>query len=320
MNLRVSIVIVNWKTPELLAGCLDSIRADKYAHAYEVWVVDNNSGDDSVEMLEKDYPWVRLVANTANVGFGKACNQVVPFATAPYVLLLNPDTVIKGNAIATMAEFLDTNADCAAVGPMVLNPDGTLQLACRRSFPDPLAAFYRVTYLSLLFPKNESFSRYNLTNHDPNEQLDVDALSGSCMMVRKTVIDKLGLLDEDIFMFGEDIDWCWRFKQDGWRVVYLPQSVVYHYHGASSRLRPVGATWNLHKGMEVFYRKHLAPKHHSLFNALVYTAIFTRAVIFMALYSVRMPFTQSRVVRVLETSNIDLAPTPAKEPVSSSRR
>jgi N-acetylglucosaminyl-diphospho-decaprenol L-rhamnosyltransferase len=299
MNPKVSIVIVNWKTPELLADCLQSIRADVKSSGYEIWVVDNASGDGSVAMLEKDYPWVRLIANKVNVGFARACNQVIPFASAPYVLLLNPDTVVKPDAISLLADFLDANANCAAVGPQVLNPDGTLQLACRRSFPSPAAAFYRVTYLSKLFPKNPTFARYNLTNNDPTQQLDVDALSGSCMMVRKTVIDALGLLDEDIFMFGEDIDWCWRFKQNGWRVTYLPQSIVYHYHGASSRLRPVGATLNLHKGMEVFYRKHMAPKYWAPFNWAVYTAIWMRCIIFMGLAFLRSRFVPKHVLSVL---------------------
>jgi N-acetylglucosaminyl-diphospho-decaprenol L-rhamnosyltransferase len=256
MNFRVSIVIVNWKTPELLAGCLNSILDDPRAADFEIWVVDNASGDNSLQILA-EYPQVRTIANQQNVGFAKACNQVIPDCTAPYVFLLNPDTVVSGNAVTVLADYLDANSDCGSVGPKVLNPDGTLQLACRRSFPSPAASFYRLTYLSKIFPKNKTFARYNLTFADPDQVLDVDALSGSAMMVRKNIIDKIGLLDEDIFMFGEDIDWCWRIKEDGWRVTYVPDAVVYHYHGASSRLRPVGATINLHKGMEVFYINHL---------------------------------------------------------------
>jgi GT2 family glycosyltransferase len=313
MNPRVSIVIVNWKTPELLAGCLQSIRADQGSSRYEVWVVDNASGDGSVAMLEKDYPWVRTVANKENVGFARACNQVIPFVSAPYVLLLNPDTIVQADAIKYLADFLDNNAECATVGPQVLNPDGSLQLACRRSFPDPLAAFFRVTYLSRLFPKSPLFARYNLTNNDPAKQLDVDALSGSCMMVRKTVIDQLGLLDEDIFMFGEDIDWCWRFKQNGWRVTYLPAAVVYHFHGAASRLRPVRATWDLHKGMEVFYRKHMAPRYWAPFNWCVYAAIFFRALLFSALYVVRSAITPQQ--RVVSMFNDQSTPTSAAQAV-----
>jgi N-acetylglucosaminyl-diphospho-decaprenol L-rhamnosyltransferase len=301
----VSIVIVNWKTPELLAGCLRSIYRDAQANQFEIWVVDNNSQDGSVEMLERDFPLVKLVANKANVGFARACNQVIPFCTAPYVLLLNPDTVVFADAISKLAAFLEANADCAAVGPQVLNPNGTLQLACRRSFPSPAAAFYRLTYMSKLFPNNPKFAQYNLTYADPRTQLDVDALSGSCMMVRKSVIDKIGLLDEDIFMFGEDIDWCWRIKQDGWRVTYMPNAVVYHYHGASSRLRPVGATWNLHKGMEVFYRKHLAERHSPLFNMFVYAGIYLRLCLFVVLIAIQSVLRPRKVVAVFHQPAVE---------------
>lgn len=294
---RVSIVIVNWKTPELLAGCLDSICADCHSCDFEIWVVDNASGDYSLDMLAKDYPSVRVIANSENVGFARACNQVIPLATAPFVLLLNPDTVVVEGAITKLIEYMEANPQAGAAGPKVLNPDGTLQLACRRSFPSPEAAFYRLTYLSRLFPRHPLFARYNLTYADPDSQLDVDALSGSCMIVRKQAIDDIGLLDEDIFMFGEDIDWCWRLKQAGWRVTYLPSASLYHYHGAASRLRPVGATINLHKGMEVFYRKHLAQRYWAPFNALVYLAIWTRAAIYVVLYTVlsRLPAKEAGV-------------------------
>lgn len=285
---RVSIVIVNWKTPQLLADCLDSISTRDRGYAdFETFVVDNNSGDGSVEMLKERYPNVLLTENRDNVGFAVACNQVIPLANGQYILLLNPDTTITDNAISTMASFLDRRSEVGAVGPKVLNPDGTLQLACRRSFPSVSAAFFRLSYLSKLFPANEKIARYNLTHADPDEELEVDALSGSCLMVRKEVVDKIGLLDEDIFMFGEDIDWCWRIKENGWKVVYIPDSIIYHVHGASSRLRPIGATINLHKGMEVFYKKHLAKKYWALFNLLVYTAIWSRAALFILVNLIR---------------------------------
>lgn len=284
---RVSVVIVNWKTPRLLARCLDSIQEDRGAKDFEIIIVDNASGDGSVEMLAKDYPYVKVVANNENVGFSRACNQVIPGAAGQYVLLLNPDTVVVENAISKLADFMDAHPDCGTAGPKVLNPDGTLQLACRRSFPTPEAAFYRVTYLSRIFPNNPVFSKYNLSSADPTKVLEVDALSGSCMMVRADIIKQIGLLDENIFMFGEDIDWCWRIKQAKWKVFYTPDPVVYHIHGAASRLRPIGTTINLHKGMEVFYRKHLAQKYWAPFNLLVYAAIWIRAGLFILINTVR---------------------------------
>lgn len=282
-NPKVSIVIVNWKTPDLLAGCLRSIIEYTKGVTYEIFVVDNNSGDGSVEMIRRHFPEIFLTANEANVGFAVACNQVIPSARGEYVLLLNPDTTLVDNSIFELASYMDKYPRCGAAGPKVLNFDGTLQLACRRSFPTPLASFYRLTYLSKLFPKHPEFARYNLTYADPDEEMEVDALSGSCMMVRNSAIKTIGLLDEDIFMFGEDIDWCWRLKQNGLTVNYVPAARIYHYHGASSRFRRVGATINLHKGMEVFYRKHFASNHGRLFNLFVYAAIWFRAGIFIAL-------------------------------------
>ncbi len=278
---RVSIVIVNWKTPALLARCLDSIKEDPGYRTFAIHVVDNNSQDESVAMLKRDYPYVDLTENSDNLGFSKACNQVIPSASGQYILLLNPDTVVNKGAISALADFMDSHPECGCAGPKVLNPDGTLQLACRRAFPSVQASFFRLTYLSRLFPNHKLFSKYNLTYLDPDAVCEVDALSGSCMMARKAVVEQIGLLDEDIFMFGEDIDWCWRMKQAGHTVLYFPGASVYHIHGASSRLRPIGATVNLHKGMEVFYRKHMAQKYWAPFNLLVYAAIWARAAMFI---------------------------------------
>lgn len=284
---RVSIVIVNWKTPKLLAGCLESVLADTGQRGFEISVVDNASADGSVEMVRERYPDVRLIANSENVGFPKACNQAIANVTGTYVLLLNPDTLVVGDAVSNLADFMDRVSDCGAAGPKVLNPDGSLQLACRRSFPDPLAAFFRVTYLSRLFPRHPLLARYNLTFADPDRILEVDGLSGSCMMVRRSVIDLVGMLDEEWFMYGEELDWCWRIKQAGLSVFYFPESVIYHYHGAASRLRPVKATIALHHGLHLFYRKHISSRYPAPFNWLVFSAIWLRAVVFVLIGFVR---------------------------------
>lgn len=284
---KVSIVIVNWKTPELLSRCLNSLKDDSGYDHFEIIVVDNNSGDSSVPMLKEQFPYVKLIENKGNYGFSKGCNQAIEISSGEYILLLNPDTVIVKDAISIMTRYMDENPQVGCVGPKVLNADGTLQLACRRSFPSISASFFRLTYLSLLFPKHEAFARYNLTNADPEAFLSVDALSGSCMMVPRHLVEKIGVLDEDIFMYGEDIDWCWRIKEAGYEVMYIPSAQVYHVHGASSRKRPVGTTINLHKGMEVFYRKHMAKKHLPLTNLLVYAAIWMRAAIFIVVNLLR---------------------------------
>jgi GT2 family glycosyltransferase len=280
---KVSIVIVNWRTPLLLKRCLEAISNDDSAKDFEIFVVDNASGDQSLAILSTEFPSVKVIANQDNLGFSKACNQAIPLTSGEYILLLNPDTLVVDSAISQLAAFLDNNSQCGAVGPKVLNDDGTLQLACRRSFPTPIAALFRLTYLSKLFPGHPIFAKYNMTYANPEEIYQVDALSGSCMMVRRKAIAQIGLLDEDIFMFGEDIDWCWRIKQSGWQIVYCPQAVIYHSHGAASRLRPAGATINLHKGMAVFYRKHLAKNYWPVFNQLVYLVIWLRALVFIVI-------------------------------------
>ncbi len=278
---KISIVIVNWRTPALLKQCLDTVSKDEEAKSFEIYVIDNASHDESLSVLAREFPYVKVIANDQNVGFSKACNQAIPKAKGKYILLLNPDTIVVDSAISKLGAFLDNHPLVGAVGPKILNEDGTLQLACRRSFPSPTAAFFRLTYLSKLFPENPHIAKYNMTYTDPNKEAEVDALSGSCMMIRKNVVEKIGLLDEDIFMFGEDIDWCWRVKQYGWQVFYYPQAAIYHSHGASSRLRPVGTTFDLHKGMAVFYRKHLAKNYWPIFNQLVYMAIWLRAILFV---------------------------------------
>jgi GT2 family glycosyltransferase len=284
---KVSIVIVNWRTPLLLRNCLQTLSKDEQAASFEIYVIDNASGDESLSILAREFPYVKVIANTQNLGFSKACNQAISKAKGEYILLLNPDTLIVDSAISKLAMFLDSHADCGAVGPKVLNEDGTLQLACRRSFPSPAAAFFRLTYLSKLFPEHPLMARYNMTYTDPQQESEVDVLSGSGMMVRKKVVDQVGLLDEDIFMHGEDIDWCWRIKQGGWQIFYYPEAVIYHIHGASSRLRPVGATFDFHKGMAVFYRKHLAKNYWPIFNQLVYLGIWLRAFVFVIINLIR---------------------------------
>ena len=279
----VTILIVNWKTPHLLADCLDSIKQDSKFAMLKVVVVDNNSQDESVAMLKTKYPWVELEVNNQNLGFSKACNQVMTRLETPYVFLLNPDTKVEKDATSKLLDFIQTNPTIGIVGPKVLNIDGSFQLACRRSFPSPMASFFRLTYLSYLFPKNKYVAKYNLTYMDQNQICEVDSISGASMLIRKDVLDKIGFFDENIFMFGEDIDLCWRAKLAGFKVFYYPRATIYHVHGASSKKRPVGTTINLHNGMFVFYKKHLAKDYPFIFNWLIYLGIYVRMTVFIVI-------------------------------------
>ncbi len=284
---KLTILIVNWKTPDLLVKCLESLKTDRNFTNFIVYVVDNNSQDESVALVEDQFKTVKIIKNQENLGFSVACNQVLKIFTTEYIFLLNPDTTIAQDAVSILLDYMENNPNIGICGPKVLNCDGSLQLACRRSFPSPMASFYRLTYLSYLFPKHKAMANYNLTFIDENQICEVDSVSGAAMLIRKSVIDKIGVFDENIFMFGEDLDLCWRAKTAGYKVMYNPNSIVIHEHGASSKKRPIGATVNLHMGMYVFYKKHLSSKYPVVFNLIVYLGIFLRLVLFIIINFLR---------------------------------
>ncbi len=282
--MSVSLVIVNWKTADDLLNCLASItRLDKNSNQFEIIVVDNNSGDDSVKKIRRQYKTIQIIENTQNLGFSKACNQGIRRASGKFVLLLNPDTLITSNAITILATQLELNKSVGAIGPKILNTDGTLQLACRRSFPTLASSFFKLGLLSRLFPKSKVFSSYNLTHLDADRPAEIECLSGACMMFRRSLVEEVGELDESTFMHAEDIDYCWRIKEAGYKIMYQPESVIFHEKGSASKMRPFLTAIDLHKGMHWFYKKHLAPHYWPPLNWLVYAAIWTRACLYLSL-------------------------------------
>jgi N-acetylglucosaminyl-diphospho-decaprenol L-rhamnosyltransferase len=282
-KVKLSVIIVNWNACELLRDCLQSVFTHSGALNLQVFVVDNNSADSSVEMVQIQFPAVKLIANTRNLGFSKANNQALREMRSDYALLLNPDTVIMDSALEKMVNFLDSHPQVGVVGPKLINPDGSLQLGCRRSIPTPKVAFYRLSGLSLLFPNNPEMARYNLTNLDPDATCEVEAVSGSCMMVRREAMDQVGLLDERFFMYGEDLDWCYRIEQAGWKIFYLPSAQIMHHHRASSRQRKVRSTIEFYKAMYLFHQKHFADRTFFLLNWLIVVGILFRAVLVLFL-------------------------------------
>jgi GT2 family glycosyltransferase len=173
-----------------------------------------------------------------------------------------------------MLGALDEHPEAGVIGPKLLRPDGSMHLACRRSFPTPSIAFYRLSGLSRLFPTSARFGRYNLTFVDPDQPIEVDSVCGACMLVRRSVVDRIGLLDERFFMYGEDLDWCMRARQAGWTVRYEPSIVVQHRHGAASRKRALRTTFHFFRAMDLFYRKHYVDRYHPLVTGVVRTAIY----------------------------------------------
>ena len=279
----LAIVVVNWNTRDLLRGCLTSVYAS-HGVTFQVCVVDNASADGSPEMVEREFAQTRLIRNARNSGFAHANNLGLRtwsfgepgHAGIPrYALLLNSDTLTPPDALAQMAAFLDARPEAGAAGPKLVRPDGSLDLACRRSFPTPEVSFYRFLGLSKLFPRNPHFGRYNLTYLDPDQPTEVDSVNGAFMLVRAQAIEQAGLLDEDFFFGGEDLDWAFRIKAAGWKVYYNPSVVVQHVKRASFRKNPQAA-FEFERAMWLFYHKHYQATTPRLLNALICTGLVLR--------------------------------------------
>lgn len=246
----------------------------KVPFRFEAFVVDNASNDGSAEMVSARFPWVRLIRSPTNGGFASGNNLAIPMALGRYILLLNPDTQLQPGTLYRMVEYMDAHPEAAIAGPKLVRADGSIHLACRRSFPTLEVAFYRMVGLSRLFPRSRRFGRYNLTYLDPDVPTEVDSVTGAFMMVRREAIQQVGLLDERFFMYGEDLDWALRMKQRGWKVLYNPAVTVYHHHGTANRPRSATTVYHFYRSMLLFYFKHDAPKHPFLVNWLVAAGIY----------------------------------------------
>ncbi len=255
---ELSIIIVNYNVKEFLKNLIDSINKASQNLNVEIIVIDNASDDGSVEMIKEKFNQIILIENKTNVGFGKANNQGLRIAKGKYILLLNPDTLVAEDTFTKMIEFFESHSESGMAGCKILNPDGTLQLACRRSFPGPWTAFTKVTGLSTLFPKSKLLARYNLTYLDENQTYEVDAISGSFMMMRKEVYDNVGGFDEQFFMYGEDLDLCYRIQKAGYKIYYVHTTQIIHYKGESTKRSSLDETKIFYQAMHLFVKKHLS--------------------------------------------------------------
>jgi GT2 family glycosyltransferase len=296
----LSIVILNYNTREHLRACLASLLAEGStslaggAIQTEVFVVDNASSDGSADMVMTEFAWAKLIRSAANRGFANGNNQALERCQGEAILILNPDAQMPRGGIAGLLERLAAHPEAGIAGPKLLRPNGSMHLACRRSFPTPSIAFYRFSGLSRLFPRSPRFGRYNLTYVDPNVAIEVDSVCGACMLVRRAVVARVGLLDERFFMYGEDLDWCLRARQAGWTVRYEPDIVVQHQHGAASRKRALRTTYHFFRAMDLFYRKHYVDRYHPLVTGVVRTAIYGALAVAMFRTFLTMP-SQRRV-------------------------
>jgi N-acetylglucosaminyl-diphospho-decaprenol L-rhamnosyltransferase len=269
-----------------LNDCLVSLREGEPSSNFNVFVVDNNSSDGSAGMVHSRFPDVHLIRSGKNGGYAFGNNIALRqiLAARPgqdseheYVLLLNPDTEIEAGCISTMLSYMEAHPEAGVAGPKVVRPDGSLDLACRRSFPTPAVSFARMTGLSKIFPKNPVFARYNLTYLDPDQPAEVDSVTGAFMLMRRRALEEAGLLDERFFMYGEDLDLAFRIKEKGWKVLYNPAAIVVHHKGVASRKRSSRSIYEFYRAMHVFYHKHYAADAPALFTWLINFGIASRA-------------------------------------------
>ncbi|MDX2163276.1 MAG: glycosyltransferase family 2 protein [bacterium] len=282
----LAIVILNWNTRDLLRKCLQTVFASQGDFSFTVLVVDNASSDGSADMVAAEFPAVRLIRNADNIGYPAGNNvglaalgyrgQGDVDADAPrYALLLNPDTEVPPDGLVAMLTWMDSRPDIGAAGPKLVLPDGSLDKACRRGFPTPLASIYHYAGLSKLFPNSPRFARYNMTYLDPDQEAEVDSVVGAYMQVRRDVIARVGLLDETFFMYGEDLDWAFRIKEAGWKIVYHPQVVVQHVKRAASR-QSQRAKYEFFRAMLIFYRKHYRSKTPLPLHLMIMTGLLVK--------------------------------------------
>lgn len=230
----LSILIINYKTPSLLRHCIKSVYKSKPDLDYEIIVVDNASGDESVELIEDEFPQVKLIANKKNLGFPKAVNQGILASEGKYILVLNPDITVLPNSIDKMFQYLEKNKSIAVLAPKLINPNGSVQYSCFSTFPTPQIVLYRRTFLGKFPRASKIIDDFRMADWDHSQKREVAWVLGSCMMVRKSAIDQIGLMDERFFMYMEDVDWCRRFWQKGWKIYYYPEAQMVHYYQRSS--------------------------------------------------------------------------------------
>lgn len=275
--MQLSVIIVNYNVKYFLEQCLQSVLKAGAGIAMEVFVVDNNSVDGSVEMVREKFPTVQLIANTDNKGFSSANNQAIRLSSGAYCLLLNPDTVVEEDTFRKVLEFMDAHPDAGGLGVKMIDGAGKFLPESKRGLPTPMVAFYKIFGLSLLFPKSRIFGRYHLGFLDNEKIHEVDVLAGAFMLLRRETLDKTGLLDESFFMYGEDIDLSYRIQQAGYKNYYFPETRIIHYKGESTKKSSINYVFVFYNAMIIFARKHFSPSNARLFSFLIRVAIYLRA-------------------------------------------
>jgi len=282
--MKLSICIVNFNAKEYLRKCLESIYATSSKESFEIIVVDNASSDGSQEMIEQNFKKVRLIKNSENLGFAKANNQALKASNGEYLFVLNNDTIVSNNSLDILIKFMKEHPEVGACGPKILNADGTIQHQCKRGFPTPWNSLSYFLKLDKLFPKSKLFGGYLLTYLDSEKIQEVNSLSGAAMLVKDKIIKEVGYMDENYYLYADDIDWCYRIKKAGWKIYYLPEAQIIHYGGkGGTAKKPYRNIYYFYRTAFLFYRKHLAKSYLFLINWLVYFGILTKFIITLLL-------------------------------------
>jgi hypothetical protein len=271
--ITLSIVIVNWNTGQILLDCLESIYSDPPGFPFEVFVVDNASTDGSALTAQSRYPQAKVILSDVNLGFARGNNRAIEQAQGDFVLLLNPDTILKGGALQTLKQFLEDHPDSGAAGAMLLNPDGSLQYSCS---PEPTLAreFLRLFHLGGVRPDGY----YNMGEWNTSEPRRVEVLLGACVMIRREALKQVGLLDEGFFMYSEEVDYCRRLRDAGWLIYWVPQAKVVHLGGQSTRQAAVRMFLELYKAKVQYFRKHHGSVPAQLYKLILFFAGLARLI------------------------------------------
>ncbi|MBI2279232.1 MAG: glycosyltransferase family 2 protein [Bacteroidetes bacterium] len=299
--MKLSIIIVNYNVRYFLEQCLTSVLRATTTIDAQIFVVDNESKDGSVEMVNTLFPEVLVIANKKNVGFSKANNQAISIAKGEYILLLNPDTVVEEDTFEKCIDFMDKHPDAGGLGVKMIDGNGVFLPESKRGLPTPSVSFYKIFGLSGLFPKSKVFSKYHLGYLDTNQTNEIEILSGAFMWMRKSVLDKIGYLDESFFMYGEDIDLSYRILKAGYKNYYFPESKIIHYKGESTKKGSLNYVFVFYNAMIIFSKKHFAQKAKA-FSFFINIAIYLRAfmaIIVRFLTVIRLPILDTFIILII---------------------
>ena len=271
---KVSVCIVTLNASKYLHHCLTLLEKSQGTEVEQIIVVDNRSNDNTVKMIHEKHSSVTLIQNNRNEGYTIPMNRAMKEADGEYLLILNPDAFVKPKAVAALANFLDLHPEVGIAGPKVLNVDGTFQKSCRRGVARPWNVISYFTGLAERFPDNSKYTGYHLSHLDENILNEVDGVSGSCMMIRRNLIDKIDCFDERFFAYQEDSDYCFRAKAAGWKIYYVPEAEVIHDAGrGGSAAYKYRSLFEWHRSYYLLYKKHFSADYFPLFNGLFYSAM-----------------------------------------------